>query len=155
MPRRPGACTIAGHISCENRGKRSWALRPFSAFCDLSASCRSPRPCLASGAAVLWRGPEAAGGGRCHDRGLFLLVAWAFSLRRSVMRCSQCGHDNPEQVKFCGECGTRIEGLCPGCGTSNPPTNKFCHQCGQALAPLPTPTARFTFPQSYTPPHLA
>jgi class 3 adenylate cyclase/tetratricopeptide (TPR) repeat protein len=69
-------------------------------------------------------------------------------------------------VKFCGECGTRIEGLCPGCGTSNPPTNKFCHQCGEALAPSSTPAARFAWrdgvgagrspsPQSYTPPHLA
>src|SRR4029453_9672921 len=27
--------------------------------------------------------------------------------------------------------------------------------CGQALAPSPTPTARFASPQSYTPPHLA
>src|SRR5215470_14493820 len=71
------------------------------------------------------------------------------------MRCLQCGHDNPEQVKFCGECGTRIEGLCPNCGTSNPPTNKFCYQCGRALASPPTPTARFASPQSYTPPHLA
>ena len=71
------------------------------------------------------------------------------------MRCPQCGHDNPDGVKFCGECGTRVEGLCPGCGTSNPPTNKFCHQCGQALAPPSTPAARFASPQSYTPPHLA
>jgi len=46
------------------------------------------------------------------------------------MRCPQCGHDNPEQVKFCGERGTRIEGLCLNCGTPNPPVNKFCHQCG-------------------------
>jgi len=71
------------------------------------------------------------------------------------MRCPQCGHDNPDGVKFCGECGTRIEGLCPGCGASNPPTNKFCYQCGRALAPPPTPTAHFASPQSYTPPHLA
>jgi class 3 adenylate cyclase len=71
------------------------------------------------------------------------------------VRCPQCGHDNPDGVKFCGECGARVEGFCPNCGTSNPPTNKFCHQCGQALAPLPTPAARFTSPQSYTPAHLA
>jgi len=71
------------------------------------------------------------------------------------MRCPQCGHDNPAQVRFCGECGTRIEGLCPGCGASNSPTNKFCHQCGQALAPPPAPAIRFASPQSYTPPHLA
>src|SRR5438445_7842255 len=71
------------------------------------------------------------------------------------MRCPQCGHENPEQVKFCGACGTRIEGLCPSCGMSNPPINKFCHQCGKALAPAPTPAVRFASPQSYTPPHLA
>src|SRR5436309_3139180 len=71
------------------------------------------------------------------------------------MRCLQCGHDNPDGVKFCGECGTRIEGLCPNCGTSNPPANKFCHQCGQALASPLTPAAHFASPQSYTPPHLA
>jgi class 3 adenylate cyclase len=71
------------------------------------------------------------------------------------MRCPQCGHDNPAQVRFCGECGTKIEGLCPNCGTSNPPINKFCHQCGQALALAPTPAVRFASPQSYTPPHLA
>src|SRR5215831_15358606 len=71
------------------------------------------------------------------------------------MRCPQCGHDNPDGVKFCGECGTRIEGLCPGCGTSNPPANKFCHECGQVLTPSPTPAVRFASPQSYTPKHLA
>src|SRR5262249_8771580 len=71
------------------------------------------------------------------------------------MRCPQCGHDNPDGVKFCGACGTRIEGLCPGCGTSNPPTNKFCHECGQARPPPPIPAARFPSPQSYPPPHLA
>ena len=71
------------------------------------------------------------------------------------MRCPQCRHDNPDGVKFCGECGTRFESLCPRCGTGNPPANKFCHQCGQALASPPTPAARFASPQSYTPPHLA
>jgi class 3 adenylate cyclase/tetratricopeptide (TPR) repeat protein len=71
------------------------------------------------------------------------------------MRCPQCGHDNPEGVKFCGECGTRFESRCPSCGTGNPPANKFCYECGQHLAPLPTPAARFASPQSYTPPHLA
>jgi class 3 adenylate cyclase/ribosomal protein L40E len=56
------------------------------------------------------------------------------------MRCLACGHENPDDAKFCGECGSKLEGLCPGCGTGNPPTNKFCHQCGQALSvssPLP------------------
>ena len=71
------------------------------------------------------------------------------------MRCPQCRHDNPDGVKFCGECGARFESLCPRCGTGNPPANKFCYQCGQALASPPTPAARFASPKSYTPPHLA
>ncbi len=71
------------------------------------------------------------------------------------MRCPQCSHDNPDGVKFCGECGTRFDSRCPSCGTSNPPANKFCHECGQALAPPPAPAARFASPQSYTPKHLA
>jgi class 3 adenylate cyclase/tetratricopeptide (TPR) repeat protein len=71
------------------------------------------------------------------------------------MRCPQCGHDNPDGAKFCGECGTRFESRCPSCGTGNPPANKFCHECGQALAPPPAPAARFASPQSYTPKHLA
>src|SRR5262245_7278186 len=71
------------------------------------------------------------------------------------MRCPQCGHDNPDGVKFCGECGTRFDSRCPSCGTDNPSANKFCHQCGQALAPPPAPAARFASPQGYTPKHLA
>ena len=71
------------------------------------------------------------------------------------MRCPQCRHDNPDGVKFCGECGARFASLCPRCGTGNPPANKFCYQCGQALASPPTPAARFASPKSYTPPHLA
>src|SRR5262245_25832682 len=71
------------------------------------------------------------------------------------MRCPQCGHDNPDGVKFCGECGTRFDSRCPSCGTGNPPANKFCHECGQPLASPPAPAARFASPQSYTPKHLA
>jgi hypothetical protein len=45
-----------------NREKRSWALLTVSAMYNLSASRRRPRTRLASSAAVLWRGPEGAGG---------------------------------------------------------------------------------------------
>ena len=71
------------------------------------------------------------------------------------MRCPRCGHENREEVKFCGECGTRLERLCPSCGTANPPTNNFCDQCGQSLALSATAESRFATPQSYTPRHLA
>ena len=50
------------------------------------------------------------------------------------MRCPRCEHDNPASVKFCGECGARLEATCPACGASNPLSNKFCHQCGLALS---------------------
>jgi hypothetical protein len=31
------------------------------------------------------------------------------------MQCPRCQHDNPAGVKFCGQCGARIESLCPAC----------------------------------------
>jgi class 3 adenylate cyclase/quercetin dioxygenase-like cupin family protein len=57
-------------------------------------------------------------------------------------------------VKFCGECGARLEAMCPICAAGNPPANKFCHQCGGTLdtAPVQSPS---TSPESYTPKHLA
>jgi class 3 adenylate cyclase/predicted ATPase len=57
-------------------------------------------------------------------------------------------------VKFCGECGAKLESSCPYCRASNPPTNKFCNECGAPLAQLAT-TAKFLSPESYTPQHLA
>src|SRR5688500_1937651 len=53
--------------------------------------------------------------------------------RVGVMHCLQCNHDNPDGAKFCGECGAKLERLCPNCGKSNPPINKFCYECGQRL----------------------
>jgi class 3 adenylate cyclase/tetratricopeptide (TPR) repeat protein len=57
-------------------------------------------------------------------------------------------------VKFCGECGARLETACPSCGVANPPANKFCGQCGAALVQALTST-KFASPQTYTPKHLA
>jgi class 3 adenylate cyclase/tetratricopeptide (TPR) repeat protein len=83
------------------------------------------------------------------------------------MQCLQCRHVNPSGTKFCGECGTKLQALCPACQAANPPTNKFCSECGQRLAqpsaaPAPTagpvpaaPSARFGSPEAYTPKHLA
>jgi hypothetical protein len=50
------------------------------------------------------------------------------------VRCSQCGHDNPEASKFCAECGTRFGLFCPSCGKSNAAASKFCNECGHRLA---------------------
>jgi class 3 adenylate cyclase/tetratricopeptide (TPR) repeat protein len=70
------------------------------------------------------------------------------------MKCPRCKHDNPAGVKFCGECGARLETACPSCGASNPPGNKFCGQCGASLVEALTST-KFASPETYTPKHLA
>jgi class 3 adenylate cyclase/tetratricopeptide (TPR) repeat protein len=67
------------------------------------------------------------------------------------MRCPACQHDNPETVKFCGECGTRLELRCPACSASNPPGNKFCHECGESMRT----SARQITPPPFAAPSLA
>jgi class 3 adenylate cyclase/predicted ATPase len=53
------------------------------------------------------------------------------------MRCPSCGFDNPEDMKFCGECGIPLQQRCPQCGFDNPARFKFCGACGTALIELP------------------
>jgi class 3 adenylate cyclase len=70
------------------------------------------------------------------------------------MKCSRCQHENPSGVKFCGECGARLDAACPACGAANPPGIKFCGQRGASLVQAPSST-KFTSPETYTPKHLA
>jgi class 3 adenylate cyclase/tetratricopeptide (TPR) repeat protein len=70
------------------------------------------------------------------------------------MQCPRCQNENPAGVKFCGECGARLESPCPACQAANPPANKFCHQCGGPLTGGAS-TPKFPSPESYTPKHLA
>ena len=49
------------------------------------------------------------------------------------MKCPKCHHPNPDGVKFCVECGQKLEAVCPKCGTTNSPEHKFCGECGQPL----------------------
>ena len=70
------------------------------------------------------------------------------------MKCPRCQHDNPLGVKFCGECGARLESACAACGAANPPGNKFCGQCGAPLVQAVTST-KFASPETYTPKYLA
>src|SRR5712692_11799915 len=77
------------------------------------------------------------------------------------MQCPHCQYDNPSGMKFCGECGARLQVGCPSCQAANPPSHKFCGECGQPLGTPgkvtgpPAATARFTSPQAYIPQHLA
>jgi len=70
------------------------------------------------------------------------------------MQCPQCGHDNAVEMKFCGECGTRLTVLCRGCGARNAPAQKFCGECGARLEPDAT-SRQLPTPDAYTPKHLA
>lgn len=56
-------------------------------------------------------------------------------------------------MKFCGECGTKLEKVCPNCNFINPPAYKFCGECGHKLEV--SPPIDFSKPNSYTPRHLA
>ena len=46
------------------------------------------------------------------------------------MQCPKCQFENPEGLKFCVECGKKIELICPECGFPNSPKFKFCGDCG-------------------------
>src|SRR5262245_14052425 len=80
------------------------------------------------------------------------------------MQCSQCQFDNREGIRFCEECGAKLEQVCPACGAAVPPARKFCGECGAKLTAAPAPAAQplaphpashSPAPASYTPQHLA
>ncbi|MFC1829887.1 adenylate/guanylate cyclase domain-containing protein [Thermodesulfobacteriota bacterium] len=56
------------------------------------------------------------------------------------MKCPQCQFNNPEQMKFCGECGAKLEKICSKCNYVNPSQFKFCGDCGHNLT-SPSETA--------------
>lgn len=72
------------------------------------------------------------------------------------MECPSCRFENPEGMKFCGECGAKLELICSKCGTSHPPHFNFCGECGRELRrPAIVTPVEYDHPQSYTPKFLA
>jgi len=56
--------------------------------------------------------------------------------------CSNCGAQIAENVKFCTECGSKMEpeGLkCPSCSVKLPEGTKFCMECGTKIGDTPRP----------------
>ena len=51
------------------------------------------------------------------------------------MRCSKCHSTIRPGIKFCEECGSKLETTCPACKTTIPLGTKFCGECGSRLRP--------------------
>lgn len=49
------------------------------------------------------------------------------------MKCPKCRFENPPGVKFCVECGSKLEIICSKCGYGNSLSYKFCGECGLNL----------------------
>lgn len=50
-----------------------------------------------------------------------------------MKNCPNCQHDNPNNAKFCNNCGNNLQNICAGCSTVNAANSKFCMECGEAL----------------------
>ena len=60
------------------------------------------------------------------------------------MRCSGCESENPQGMKFCGNCGSPLKSRCPKCGFENPPQFKFCGECAAPLGAASADTNKRT-----------
>jgi hypothetical protein len=62
------------------------------------------------------------------------------------MKCLKCQSENPEEAKFCIECGAPMELYCPKCRAQTPATGKFCMECGHNLfLPSEKPSGDLSF----------
>jgi len=50
------------------------------------------------------------------------------------MHCDSCGFENPEGMKFCGQCASPLIPVCASCNFENPRDFKFCGNCGSSLS---------------------
>ena len=72
------------------------------------------------------------------------------------MKCPKCQADNPENKKFCRDCGARLVSACPKCGSECLPSDAFCGECGGPLGQAkPVHPVDYSRPQTYTPKFLA
>jgi class 3 adenylate cyclase/tetratricopeptide (TPR) repeat protein len=49
------------------------------------------------------------------------------------MNCPKCYTENREGIKFCEQCGAKMELQCPNCRANIPLGKKFCGECGHNL----------------------
>jgi class 3 adenylate cyclase len=46
------------------------------------------------------------------------------------MRCAACGTENPDDKRFCRNCGGSLSATCPACGAQLKAEDRFCGDCG-------------------------
>lgn len=49
------------------------------------------------------------------------------------MRCPKCHSSIRKGIKYCEECGSKLETTCPSCTATTPLGSKFCGECGSKL----------------------
>jgi len=54
-----------------------------------------------------------------------------------MLRCTECGADNPGATRFCISCGADQSVACSSCGALGLPGASFCGECGAALGQRP------------------
>lgn len=71
------------------------------------------------------------------------------------MRCTSCGHENPQGSIFCQQCGARSQQgsatvTCSRCQSQQPINLRFCTTCGNTLSgpPAPAPAPAPVAPQA-------
>jgi hypothetical protein len=58
------------------------------------------------------------------------------------MKCPECQFENPDDKKFCRECGAKLLLACPQCAAEILPRDKFCGECGHKLSLTPEATPK-------------
>jgi class 3 adenylate cyclase/tetratricopeptide (TPR) repeat protein len=51
-----------------------------------------------------------------------------------VIACDRCGASNPDDARFCVECGSRFGSTCPACGAELGGPVRFCPSCGASIS---------------------
>ena len=54
-----------------------------------------------------------------------------------MITCSNCSNQNPDDAKFCQNCGHSLKIQCTNCQVMNDPDANFCKNCGHPLTPEP------------------
>ena len=95
--------------------------------------------------------PEGSGGAAAAGVGAGVGIAMGTALGKAMQQpqspvtqqsyiiCPNCGSQNTQGTKFCGNCGTKLGPInklkCPNCGMEMAATMKFCGNCGAQLIP--------------------